>query len=66
MKKINVLNLGKSLNRLEMKSINGGTVEPTCKKACETASKNSDCCSGYTVSGNYPPCPNSGGARVCL
>ena len=38
----------------------------TCKKKCEEASKNSDCCGGITVSGDYPSCPNSGGKRVCM
>ena len=52
MKKLNALNLGKSLTRGEMKSVNGGKAANPCKK-------NSDCGSGVcahfeTQTGSYP------------
>ncbi|CAA9197440.1 hypothetical protein [Flavobacterium collinsii] len=43
-----------------------GGGEADCLPACSTGvTKNSDCCSGMSVSGNYPPCGGDRG-RVCL
>ena len=67
MKKISLKDVKKGLKRDEMRSIQGGGCgSPTCKKSCVASTINSECCSGATASGTYPPCPNSNGARVCI
>lgn len=44
----------------------GGAGGGDCLAACSTGvKKNSDCCSGMSVSGDYPPCGGDRG-RVCL
>ena len=52
MKKLNELNLGKSLNREEMRTITGGIIYPggDCMSDCSTTGENT-CAS--------PSCPNS-------
>jgi hypothetical protein len=59
------------MTRSEMKDVMaGGVVDPdegnvNCKKACAVTSESKECCSGMTVSGNYPPCGGDRG-KVCL
>jgi hypothetical protein len=48
----------------------GGQLPPDdgggkCKLACTVVSSCTECCSGMTVSGNYPPCGGDRG-KVCL
>lgn len=43
-------------------SVGGTDCLPACARGVK---KNSDCCSGMSVSGDYPPCGGDRG-RVCL
>jgi hypothetical protein len=53
MKKLNSLNLGKSLGREEMKNINGGLLNEDSKKKCGYCNSPYDCGSGCNgCSGN--------------
>jgi natural product precursor len=64
MKKISLKNVQETLSRKEMRTIAGG-YGSGCLLACAKTSKSSDCCSGMSVSGNYPPCGGDRGS-VCL
>jgi hypothetical protein len=70
-KKLGLTNGIGKMTRSEMKDIMaGGAVGPEegdvkCKNACTVVSESKECCSGMTVSGNYPPCGGDRG-KVCL
>ncbi|HBK84217.1 MAG TPA: hypothetical protein DDZ41_11610 [Flavobacterium sp.] len=55
------------LTRNEMSNIMAGSGDygGNCKKSCEPCRFNSECCSGFSVSGFYPPCGGDYG-RVCI
>lgn len=66
-------NVKNALSRNEMRNIFAGQLPGggefdggKCKEKCKETTTNSECCSGGSISGNYPPCPSSGGARVCM
>lgn len=65
-KKLSLSNVIGKLTRNEMRYVMAGSGSDACKKACEKVTYNSECCGGMAVSGDYPQCPNSGGAKVCL
>lgn len=64
LEKMSATVLNSKLTRKEMKMVMAGT-GGGCLLACAKTSKSSDCCSGMSVSGNYPPCGGDHGS-VCL